>query len=89
MYLWWLRNVCTRVSPRFEFMSTHPNQSMYRPITNERENVYSKILLKYGSEEKGSSFCKCSILLGFITYVKKTRELLSEDKIANLLVFLT
>ena len=31
------------------------------------------IILKYGSEEKGSSLCKCSILLGFF-YVKKTRE---------------
>ena len=31
------------------------------------------ILLKYGSEEKGSSLCKCSILLGFF-YVEKTRE---------------
>ena len=31
-------------------------------------------LLKYGSEEKGSSFCKCSILLGFIMS-KKLRGL--------------
>ena len=28
--------------------------------------ILGKILLKYGSEEKGSSFCKCSIFLGFI-----------------------
>ena len=39
------------------------------------------ISLKYGSEEKGSSLCKCSILLGFI-YVKKAKRfvILSFDK---------
>ena len=49
-------------------------------------------LLKYGSEEKGSSLCRCSILLGFIMSKKQERlrsELLSEDKITNLLGFLT
>ena len=49
-------------------------------------------LLKYGSEEKGSSFCKCSTLMGFIMSKKPERlrsELLSEDKITNLLGFLT
>ena len=49
-------------------------------------------LLKYGSEEKGSSLCKCSILLGFFMSKKLERlrsELLSEDKITNLLSFLT
>ena len=48
--------------------------------------------LKYGSEEKGSSLCKCSILLGFFMSKKQERlrsELLSEDKITNLLGFLT
>ena len=48
--------------------------------------------LKYGSEEKGSWFYKCSILLGFIVSKKQERlrsELLSEDKITNLLGFLT
>ena len=48
--------------------------------------------LKYGSEEKGSSLCRCSILLGFIMSKKQERlrsELLSEDKITNLLGFLT
>ena len=38
--------------------------------------MFSQIIkcsLKYGSEEKGSSLCKCSILLEFF-YVKKTRE---------------
>ena len=48
--------------------------------------------LKYGSEEKGSSFCKCSILLGFIMSKKQAglcSELLLEDKIPNFLVFLT
>ena len=49
-------------------------------------------LLKYGYEEKGSSFCKCSNLLGFIMSKQQERlrsELLSEDKITNLLGFLT
>ena len=48
--------------------------------------------LKYRSEEKGSSLCKCSILLGFFMSKKQERlrsELLSEDKITNLLGFLT
>ena len=51
-----------------------------------------KIVPKYGSEEKGSSLCKCSILLGFFMSKKLERlrsELLSEDKITNLLGFLT
>ena len=49
-------------------------------------------ILKYGSEEKGSSLRKCSILLGFFMSKKLERlrsELLSEDKITNLLGFLT
>ena len=49
-------------------------------------------VLKYGSEEKGSSLCKCSILLGFFMLKKQERlrsELLSEDEITNLLGFLT
>ena len=44
-------------------------------------------ILKYGSEEKGSSLCRYSILLGFIMSKKQERlrsELLSEDKITNL-----
>ena len=48
--------------------------------------------LKYGSEEKGSSLYKYSILLGFFMSKKLERlrsELLSEDKITNLLGFLT
>ena len=48
--------------------------------------------LEYASEEKGSSFCKCSIFLGFIMSKKQETlrsELLSEDKITNLLVFVT
>ena len=51
-----------------------------------------KTVLKYGSEEKGSSLYRCSILLGFIMSKKQERlrsELLSEDKITNLLGFLT
>ena len=48
--------------------------------------------LKYGSEEKGSSFCKCSILLGFIVS-KKLRGLwfylLIKVQNATSLVFLT
>ena len=50
------------------------------------------VTLKYGSEEKGSLLCRCSILLGFIMSKKQERlrsELLSEDKITNLLGFLT
>ena len=49
-------------------------------------------LLKYGSEEKGSSFYRCSSFLGFVLSKKLERlrsELLSEDKITNLLGFLT
>ena len=45
-------------------------------------------ILKYGSEEKGSSLCRCSSLLGFIMSKKQERlhsELLSEDRITNLL----
>ena len=47
-----------------------------------------KAVLKYGSEEKGSSLCKCSILLSFFMSKKLERlcsELLLEDKITNLL----
>ena len=51
-----------------------------------------KNLLKYRSEEKGSSFCKCSILLGFIMS-KKLRGLwfylLIKVQNATSLVFLT
>ena len=49
-------------------------------------------MLKYGSEEMGSSLCRCSSLMGFIMSKKQERlrsELLSEDKITNLLGFLT
>ena len=51
-----------------------------------------KTPLKYGSEKKGSSLYKCSTLLGFFMSKKLERllsELLSEDKITNLLGFLT
>ena len=43
--------------------------------------ILSKFYLKYGSEEKGSWFCKCSIHLGFF-YVKKPKRfvILSSDK---------
>ena len=54
--------------------------------------VYKNLPLKYGSEEKGSSLCRYSILLGFIMLKKQERlrsELLSEDKITNLLGLLT
>ena len=54
--------------------------------------MISVFLLKYGSEEKGSWLYRCSILLGFIVSKKQERlrsELLSEDKITNLLGFLT
>ena len=55
-------------------------------------SVFLTQTLKYGSEEKGSSLCRCSSLLGFIMSKKQERlrsELLSEDKITNLLGFLT
>ena len=48
------------------------------------------LLSKYGSEEKGSALCKCSILLGFFKTKKLETlrsELLSEVKITNLLGF--
>ena len=49
-------------------------------------------LLKMASQEKNYLFYECSPLLGFIMSKKQERlrsELLSEDKITNLLVFLT
>ena len=49
-------------------------------------------LLKYSSQERNYLFYECSPLLGFIMSKKQERlrsELLSEDKITNLLVFLT
>ena len=43
--------------------------------------IHEKTKLKYGSEEKGSSLCKCSILLGFILSKKPKRfVILSSDK---------
>ena len=51
-----------------------------------------ELIIKYGSEEKGSSLYKCSPLLGFFMSKKLERlrsELLSEGKITNLLGFLT
>ena len=54
--------------------------------------IKAELLLKYGSEEKGSSLYKCSSFLGFILSKKLERlrsELLAEDKITNLLGFLT
>ena len=52
-----------------------------------KKYLFSIDALKYGSEEKGSWFYKCSTFLGFITSKKQERlrsELLSEDKITNL-----
>ena len=54
--------------------------------------LVTKKELKYGSQEKNYLFYECSPLLGFIMSKKQERlrsELLSEDKITNLLVFLT
>ena len=48
--------------------------------------------LKYGSQERNYLFYECSPLLGFIMSKKQERlrsELLSEDKIINLLGFFT
>ena len=61
-------------------------------VDNTKVKLTSYFQLKYGSEEKGSSFCKCSIFLGFLMSRKQERlrsELLSEHKITNLLGFLT
>ena len=63
-----------------------------QPIRKLFSDVISMVGLEYGSEEKGSSLCRCSILLGFFKSKKLERspfELLSEDKITNLLGFLT
>ena len=69
-------------------MDTFLNEHLVNfDVKNKMEYV-----LKYGSEEKGSSLCKCSILLGFFMSKKQERlrsELLSKDKITNLLGFLT
>ena len=54
--------------------------------------IIMRFILKYGSEEKGSSFCKCSIFLGFIVS-KNLRGLwfyvLIKVQNATSLVFLT
>ena len=67
------------------------NALLFALVLNVKRGL-SLLVLKYGSEEKGSSLCRCSILLGFIMSKKQERlrsELLSEDKITNLLGFLT
>ena len=56
------------------------------------ERKKTKPRLKYGSHGKNYLFYECSPFLGFIMSKKQERlrsELLSEDKITNLLVFLT
>ena len=61
-------------------------------VIKARQNTSMSTQLKYGSEEQGSSLYKCSPLLGFFMSKKLERlrsELLSEDKITNLLGFLT
>ena len=68
---------------------------IFTPNTSQRNTLPVSVLvdsLKYGSEEKGSLLCKYSILLGYFMSKKLERlgsELLSEDKITNLLGFLT
>ena len=58
---------------------------MFHPILSKRSHHDLLepvcIILKYGSEEKGSSLYKCSILLGFL-FVKKPKRfvILSSDK---------
>ena len=67
-------------------------ESWHFPSQSKVCSMYTKNILKYGSEEKGSWLYRCSPLLGFIMSKKQARlrsELLSEDKITNLLVFLT
>ena len=80
----------------FSFKSQNP---LHVPVSNllllgykVQRYDFAKLFLKYGSEEKGSSLYRCSILLGFIMSKKQERlrsELLSEDKITNLLGFST
>ena len=65
---------------------------MQLPKNNMQSRAVQPCTLKYGSEEKGSSLCKCSIFLDFLMSKKQERlrsELLSEHKITNLLGFLT
>ena len=51
-----------------------PKLNVLHQISLPQDSKNHDKLLKYGSEEKGSSFCKCSILLGFIMS-KKLRGL--------------
>ena len=70
----------------------HTFFSFWKNCAKFGSNRLQYVVLKYGSEEKGSWFYRCSILLGFIMSKKQGRlcsELLSEDKITNLLGFLT
>ena len=74
-------------SEGFGWMSWQINFKIVNIYTAERQLTAPKIL-KYGSEEKGSSLCRCSILLGSIMSKKQERlrsELLSEDKIFDII----
>ena len=66
--------------------------SMSVPVNHVGSIWFHSEPLKYGSEEKSSSFCKCSILLGFIMS-KKLRGLwfylLIKVQNATSIVFLT
>ena len=81
---WWL---CFRTTVRWTLGTKQSSTGSW--YTLFQNSIFD---LKYGSEEKGSSLCKCSILLGFFMSKKLERlrsEILSEDKITNLLGFLT
>ena len=80
------------VSSRNVFMGYHKDPIRTEESFQGQKDTRTPRQLKYGSEEKGSSLCKCSILLGFFMSKKLERlrsELFSEDKITNLLGFLT
>ena len=78
-----LFNLCNCLLNIFPFKKRNKNH-LHNPYVHfttkvikvESESKYFfpwyESVLKYGSEEKDSSFCKCSILLGFIMW--KTRE---------------
>ena len=69
-----LQYECSTGGPRLvQFLGFGKNRTMrnlYQRVLHSQfpllQIQYIAIPLKYGSEEKGSSLCRCSILLGFI-----------------------
>ena len=85
------KKISCHFQPKCGFFYTE-NGHFEQKTKNGMNPTQHNLLLKYGSEEMGSSLCKCSILMGFFMSKKLERirsELLSEDKITNLLGFLT